>query len=58
MRAWLMEPQLASLRGEKRWRARVRERQSRMEMEANSGEMRNIMAEVPSSPTRLVCHEK
>ena len=49
---------MASLRGEKRWRARVRERQSRMEMEANSGEMRNIMAEVPTSPTRLVCHEK
>ena len=49
---------MASFSGEKRFRERMRERQRRMETAAKSGEMRNIMAEVPTSPTRLVCHEK
>ena len=53
-----MEPQLAFLVGEKKLRARMRERQSRMETAAKRGEMKNIMVEVPMSPTKLVCQEK
>lgn len=53
-----MDPQLAFLRGEKILRARIRERHRSMETAANSGDMRNIMVDVPISPTRLVCHEK
>ena len=44
--------------GEKKLRARMRERQRRMATAANTGEMRNIITLVPVSPTRLVCHEK
>ena len=39
-------------------RARMRERQSRMETAASMGEMRSIMVEVPASPTRLEGHQK
>ena len=58
MSAWLMEPQLAFLAGEKKLRARMRERQRRMETAAKRGEMKNIIEEVPRSPTREVCQEK
>ena len=53
-----MEPQFAFLAGEKKLRAKMRERQSRMETAAKRGEMKNIMVEVPMRPTRLVCQEK
>ena len=53
-----MEPQFAFLAGEKKLRARIRERQRRIETAAKSGEMKNIMVEVPMRPTKLVCHEK
>ena len=53
-----MDPQLACLAGEKKLSARIRERHNRIATAANSGEMRNIMTEVPMSPTKLVCQEK
>jgi hypothetical protein len=53
-----MEPQLDFRAGEKKLRARMRERQRRMDTAANRGEMKNIMVEVPTRPTRLVCQEK
>ena len=58
MRAWLMEPQLAFLRGEKMLSARMRDKQRRIATAAKRGEMRNIMVEVPINPTKLVCQEK
>ena len=53
-----MDPQFACLAGEKKLSARIKERQSRMATAAKSGEMKNIMTEVPIKPTRLVCQEK
>ena len=58
MSAWLMEPQLDALAGEKMFRARVKERQSRRATAAKRGEVKNIMADVPIKPTRLVGQEK
>ena len=34
------------------------DKQRRMDTAANIGEMKNIMVEVPISPTKLVCQEK
>ena len=53
-----MEPQFASFMGEKKLRAKTRDKQRRMATAANSGDTRNIIEEVPIRPTRLVCHEK
>jgi hypothetical protein len=53
-----MDPQLELRAGEKKLRASMSERQSRMATAANTGEIRNIITLVPASPTRLVCHEK
>ena len=53
-----MEPQLEFLAGERKFKARMRERQSRIATAANIGEIKNIMIDVPINPTRLVCHEK
>ena len=53
-----MEPQFACLAGEKKLRARTRDRHNNMATAANIGEIRNIITVVPVRPTRLVCHEK
>ena len=39
-------------------RASIRDRQRRIATAAKRGDMKNIMAEVPIMPTRLVCQEK
>ena len=49
---------MAFLAGDRKLRARMRERQSKIATAANIGEIRNIMIEVPNNPTRLVCQEK
>ncbi len=53
-----MEPQLEFLAGERKFKARMRDRQSRIAIAANNGEIKNIMIDVPINPTRLVCQEK
>ena len=45
---------MAFLAGEKKFKARMRERHSNIATAANMGEMRNIITVVPVNPTRLV----
>lgn len=52
-----MDPQLAFLTGLKKFKARMRDKQSKMETAEKTGLMKNIITLVPINPSKHVCHE-
>ena len=58
-KAWLIEPHEFELRtGLKKFKAKIKEKQSKMLTAENMGLIKNIIVEVPTRPIKQVCHEK
>ena len=56
--AWLIEPQLAFLIGLKKFKAKIKDKHSKILTAEKIGLMKNIIIVVPISPIKQVCHEK